>query len=453
MIKDLDWKDEIRELIEYKHFNDFTPIQEKTIPLILKGKDVIGISPTGTGKSHAFLLPILQMIDTEKNHIQAVIAAPTRELARQLYTQCSEITKFNPDYRIKLISSGIDKERMMQEVRVQPHIVIGTIGRLKDLFVDEAVLRLDRAGILVVDEADMTLELGFIDEVDQICGRLPDKLQMVVFSATIPSQLQPFLHKYMNRPVIVEATEDHRNNPNIEHILVNCRHLTYQEKLLRILPGLQPFVCLIFTRTKQDVKDTAAMLKDNGYECLEIHGDLSSRERKQALKMIENDQATYIVCSDIMARGLDIPSVSHVVSLGLPSSLEYYTHRSGRTGRAGRSGQSIILFSEKDINGLKTLKQRGFEFESMDWRKGEWVNVKPFDYKVHRSSPETSAAIKKVLNKPVKKVKPGYRKKRQEEIDSIRRRERRLMIKQSIKQQQKERAKNSQRIKGGYGSD
>ena len=450
MTEKFNWKPEIQSLVEKKGFKNYTPIQLKTIPLILKGRDVIGISATGTGKSHAFILPILQKVDPSLNSIQAIITAPTRELARQLYEQVREINEFNPDYRIKLISSGLDKERMMDSLNTQPHIVVGTVGRLKDLFVDEAVLRLDKARTIVIDEADMTLEMGFIEEVDQLCGRLADDLQMLVFSATIPAQLQPFLRKYMHNPKMVEADENHPNQPHIEHVLINCRHLTYLEKLLRVLPGIQPYVCMIFARTKQDVKDTAEALKQNGYSVVEIHGDLTPRERKQALKMISNDEATYIVCSDIMARGLDIPSVSHVISLGLPSSLDYYTHRSGRTGRAGRSGISYVLYNEKDIQGLKTLKGQGFEFVSRDYRRTGWVETKPFDFKPRRQSKETSEAIQRVLNKPVKKVKPGYKKKRQQEIDSIRRRERRLMIKQSIKAQQKERAKAAQREKGGY---
>ncbi len=447
---EFNWKPEIQSLIEKKGFKEYTPIQKKAIPLILKGVDVIGISATGTGKSHAFILPILQKIDPSLNRIQAIITAPTRELARQLYTQVAEINEFAPDIRVKLISSGIDKQRMMESLSIQPHIVVGTVGRLKDLFVDEAVLRLDRAKTIVIDEADMTLELGFIEEVDQLCGRLAKDLQMLVFSATIPAQLQPFLRKYMHQPVIIEADEEHPNQPHIEHVLVNCRHLTYQEKLLRILPGIQPYVCMIFARTKQEVKDTAEALKTNGFSVVEIHGDLTPRERKQALKLISNDEATYIVCSDIMARGLDIPSVSHVISLGLPSSLDYYTHRSGRTGRAGRSGTSYVLYNEKDIPGLKTVKGQGFEFVSRDYRRTGWIETKPFYFKPRRTSQETSEAIQKVLNKPVKKVKPGYKKKRQQEIDSIRRRERRLMIKKSIKEQQKERAKAAQRQKGGY---
>ena len=445
MINIKDLKPEIQELIEAKKFKDFTPIQEKCFPLIMKGKDVVGISATGTGKSHAFIIPVLQMIDTTKDSIQAVITAPTRELARQLYKQFSEISKFSDQYRIKLISSGIDKNRMIEELNQQPHIVIGTVGRLKDMFVDEAVLRLDKARILVIDEADMTLELGFIDEVDQLCGRLGRKLQMVVFSATIPTQLQPFLRKYMNRPVMVEATEEHENNPQIEHVLVNCRHLTYQEKLLRILPGINPYVCLIFARTKDEVKTTSDLLKENGYDIIELHGDLTTRQRKQALKAIDSDQVSYIVCSDIMARGLDIPSVSHVISLGLPSSLDYYTHRAGRTGRAGRSGISYVLFNEKDIQGVKTLRNRGFQFEYRDYRKNGWVEVKPFDFKPARKKNEFDEEVEKIKKRPVKKVKPGYKKKIQQEIDSVRRRQRRLMIKASIKQQQKERAKRKQR--------
>ncbi|MBR2746230.1 MAG: DEAD/DEAH box helicase [Erysipelotrichaceae bacterium] len=448
MINRNELKPEIQALIEEKRFRDFTPIQEKVYPLIMKGKDVVGISATGTGKSHAFIIPVLQLVDTQKDSIQAVITAPTRELARQLYKQFAEINKYDSSYRIKLISSGSDKNRMVEELNVQPHIVIGTVGRLKDMFVDEAVLRLDQAKILVIDEADMTLELGFIDDVDQICSRLNRKLQMLVFSATIPTQLQPFLRRYMYRPTIVEATEEHENNPKIEHVLVNCRHLTYQEKLLRILPGINPYVCLIFARTKEEVKSTSELLKSNGYSLIELHGDLTTRQRKQALKAIDSDNVSYIVCSDIMARGLDISSVSHVISLGLPSSLDYYTHRSGRTGRAGRSGVSYVLFNESDIPGLKTLRNKGFEFEYRDYRKDGWVTVKPFDFRPTRNKTEFDEEIDKIRKRPVKKVKPGYKKKIKEEIESVRRRQRRLMIKASIKQQQKERAKLRQRSKG-----
>lgn len=450
MSNDIIWKDSIQSLIEKKRFKEFTPIQEKCFPVILSGKDVIGISATGTGKSHAFILPILQMIDESRNQVQAIITAPTRELANQLYKQVNEITEFDPEIRVKLISSGRDRARMVDSLGKQPHIVIGTVGRLTDLFVEEAVLRLDTAKILVIDEADMTLEMGFIDEVDQLCSRLPRKLQILVFSATIPAQLQPFLRKYMNRPVQIEATEKHDSNPHISHVLVNCRHMSYQEKLLKILPGINPYVCLIFARTKDDVKATSTLLKENGYEVVEIHGDLTSRQRKQALKTINSDQATYIVCSDIMARGLDIASVSHVISLGLPGSLDFYTHRAGRTGRAGRDGISYVLYNASDIPQLKILRNKGIEFEYKDFRRGNWVEARAFDFKPQREKNEFDAEVEKIARKPVKQVKPGYKKKRQQAIEDVRRRERRLKIRQSIQAQKKERAKAKQREKGGY---
>ncbi|MBO4538407.1 MAG: DEAD/DEAH box helicase, partial [Erysipelotrichaceae bacterium] len=201
----IDFREDVQKLIEYRRFDQFTPIQQKAIPLILKGRDVVGISATGTGKSHAFILPILQKVDTASNTVQALIIAPTRELAIQLYKMTSEINMFNPDIRIKLIASGKDKERMIDSLSVQPHIVIGTVGWLKDLFVDESVLRLDNASTVVIDEADMTLEMGFIDDVDMILGKLNRRLQIAVFSATVPDQLQSFLRKYMYRPQIIEA--------------------------------------------------------------------------------------------------------------------------------------------------------------------------------------------------------------------------------------------------------
>jgi len=432
-----------------KHFETFTAIQSDSIPLIMKGKDVIGIAPTGTGKSHAFILPILNKIDSSKNKVQAIIAAPTRELAKQLFNQASEITEFDPNIRIKLVSSGTDKQRSMEGLSNQPHIVVGTVGRIKDLFVSEAVLRCDQANILVIDEADMTLEMGFLNEVEAILERLNKDIQTLVFSATIPAQLQSFLRKHMHNPSLVDVTKK-EEKPDISHVLINCRHLTYQEKLLRILPGINPYVCMIFAKTKQEVIDTANLMKENGYEIVQLHSDLSARERKQALKLIETDKIKYIVCSDIMARGLDIQAVSHVISLGLPSSLQYFTHRAGRTGRAKRSGTSITLYNQSDINGLRTLKKQGFNFEFKDYRKDNWVTAKPFDFKPTKAKTEADVEIEKIKKKPVKKVKPGYKKKMEKQIEDVKRKQRREFIRNSIKAQQKERAKKAQREKNGY---
>lgn len=444
------WRQPVRQLIDFDGFKEYTPIQKQAIPAIMQGKDVIGIAPTGTGKTHAYLLPLMQKLDVTSNHVQAVIMAPTRELAKQIYQRASELVRFEPQARIKLISSGMDKERMISSLNVQFQLVIGTVGRLRDLFVDTAVLRLNSASIMVIDEADMLLELGFLPQVDEICGRMSADLQMLVFSATIPAQMQPFLRKYMHNPVTISCVSD-KQQPKIEHILINCRHLSYQEKLLKILPGFQPYTCLIFARTKAEATKTATVMKENGYQLIEIHGDMTPRQRQQALRAIKAEKTAYIVATDMMARGIDIPSVSHVVSLGLPSQLEYYTHRAGRTGRAGRDGICYTLYNSDDISGLKTLRSSyGISFTYRDFRSGQWFSSRPFDYK--RPKPQTAAdvEIKKIINKPVKQVKPGYKKKRQAEIDKIRRKQHRQKIKDYIKAEQHERAKQKQREKGGY---
>lgn len=447
MRENFGFKPAVAQMIEAKGFADYTPIQRQAIPLILQGKDVIGISPTGTGKSLAFLLPVLQKVDPAVDRLQAVITAPTRELARQLYEECCGILAYDPDYRIKLISSGYQRDRMASGLSQMPHIVIGTVGRLKDLFVDQAVLRLDQAGILVIDEADMTLELGFLSQIDEICRRMSDQRQVLVFSATIPTQLEPFLRRYLHQPVIVSAQASEAVDPRITHVLVDCRHLSYGEKLIRILPGIHPYVCLIFCRTRQQVEETAALMKEHGFDALAFHGDMTARQRRQGLKRIEQDQAVYIVCTDLMARGLDLPSVSHVISLGLPSRLEYYTHRAGRTGRAGRSGTAYTLYQQSDIEGLKQLRQQGIPFVYQDYKNGRWVAAKPFDYRRPRPQPEPDPEVLKITTRPVKQVKPGYRKKRARAVEKVQRRRRREFIRTKIKEEQKERAKAAQRAR------
>lgn len=184
------------EFIEKNGFTELTPIQEKVIPAVLKGKDVIGLSRTGTGKTHAYLIPLMEKVDSSLDHPYAVITAPTRELAMQIYEKAKVMAEVDPALRIKLYTGGTDRNRDLKQLRSsQPHIVIGTPGRIKDLFLNEAALRIDLAPLLIVDEADMTLEYGFLDEIDAFAGRMSESLQMLAFSATMPEQLKPFLKK------------------------------------------------------------------------------------------------------------------------------------------------------------------------------------------------------------------------------------------------------------------
>ncbi|MCF0111895.1 MAG: DEAD/DEAH box helicase [Erysipelotrichaceae bacterium] len=434
------------EYVESLGFEEYTPIQLKVIPLAKKKKDIIGISATGTGKTHAFLIPVFDGIDVARQEVQAVICAPTRELARQIYERAVEYNEIDPSVSIRLVSGEVEKSRMENQLKNQPHIVIGTPGRLKDAFLQSQVLRLDTADVFVVDEADMTLEFGFLDDVDQVCGRMKENLQMMVFSATIPQNLQPFLRKYLHEPTVVEIKKQ-QAQAKVTHILVPCKHMDYKEKLLKILPGFQPYVCLIFANTRKYASEVAEALRSEGYDVTEVHGDLTTRQRKNAMKDVMNQNATYIVATDIAARGIDIEAVSHVVSLGFPNALEYYVHRSGRTGRASLDGVCYALYNDKDEASIRSLKGKGILFEHQDYKGGNWIHLLPYGQKRTRKNDVVDKEIAKMLTKKNQKVKPGYKKKRQQEIEKIKRKQRRQMIQDSIKAQTKERAKQKQREK------
>ena len=311
---DYNFKETTKAFLKLEGFVNPTPIQQKVIPLACKGRDITGISDTGTGKTHAFLISIMERIDTSKNCIQAVITAPTRELATQIYTRTAKMKEADPSLNIRMITGGIEKSRMSESLKVQPHIIVGTPGRIRDLFLNEHTLRVDTADILVVDEADMTLEFGFLEDVDAIAGRMRKNLQMMVFSATIPQALKPFLKKYMNNPAMVNIQEQSNYHPKIEHVLIPCQEKSYEEKLMELLPSINPYVCLIFANTRTMAATVASNMRDAGYGVVELHGDLSPRERTKAMKELVNIEKSFVVATDIAARGIDVEGISHVIS-------------------------------------------------------------------------------------------------------------------------------------------
>lgn len=438
--EDFNLKKETLDFIQANGFKEPTPIQEDVIPAALKGKDVIGLSATGSGKTHAYLIPIMENIDVTKNECQAVITAPTRELAAQIYEMARSMEKYLPSLREALYIGGKDREKDIEQLKnKQPHIVIGTPGRIKDLFLNAGALRIDHARILVVDEADMTLEFGFLDEIDAFAGRMSDDLQMMAFSATMPEQLKPFIKKYMQHPITYQIGEKVRFNPSIQHVLVPCYHHTYVETIKSILPGFNPYVCLIFANTRAEASEIAEQLRESGVRVTEIHGDLTSRKRKQAMKSIASGEDTYVVATDLAARGIDIGEVSHVISCGFPKDLEYYVHRAGRTGRAGASGTCYALYKENDEEAIRSLMKRGIHFEHMRYRSTGWQTLHPYGQKhLRKSDDELDKKIAMVYNnKKNTKVKPGYKKKRKNEIDRIYRHKKRDMIRSKIKDEKK----------------
>ena len=438
----------VKKTLEDLKFEMPTKIQKEIIPLVYKHRDVIGISQTGTGKTHAFLIPIMDMIDVEADHVQAVITAPTRELASQIYEHAKLFVKNNADIRVSLIIGGSDKQKAIDKLSVQPHIVIGTPGRIKDLSLDEQALQITTADIFVIDEADMTLEFGYLEDIDAVLGKMKEHLQMMVFSATIPQMLRPFLQKYMENPKLVEIDENLSTSRNVSHYLVPTKHRNRYQVLKDIMGIIDPYICLIFCNRRTEVEEISRQLREDGYKVGEIHGNLEPRERRQMMRRIKNMEYQYIVATDIAARGIDIGGASHIINMEFPSELDFYIHRSGRCGRGKYTGECYSMYDTTNQNIVQALEKKGVHFEMKELRGNQFVDSKEREKRKSRVKHQTDLEkkINSIVRKP-SKVKPGYKKKRKRVIEKMVKQEKRSMIKQDIKRQKKERAKQAQREK------
>lgn len=424
-----DFKPFILEALDKIGFMEPTEIQQKLIPIVLKGESAIGQSQTGTGKTHSYILPILQGIVPSKKEVQAVITAPTRELASQIYEEILKMTerlKGDEEISTKLFIGGTDKQRAIEKLKVQPHIVVGTPGRIHDLVKDQALF-VHKSSILVVDEADLMLDMGFIEDIDQIASRMPDKLQMLVFSATIPEKLKPFLKKYLENPKFIQIEPKQITAEKITHYLLPSRHRNKNDIVFEALSIYNPYLAIVFTNTKKMADEVADSLLSREMKVGRIHGNLSPRERKKMMKQIKELEFQYIVATDLAARGIDIEGVSHVINYELPSDLDFYIHRVGRTARAGSSGIALTIYTPSDEDSLNRLESLGIQFVNVDIKDREMIEIGDRNRrkKRQRQADEIDMMAKSIVKKP-KKVKPGYKKKMQAEVDQIKKRQRRL---------------------------
>lgn len=449
--KNYNFKEYIFNALEDMKFKNPTDIQELVIPLALQGKDVIGKSPTGSGKTHAYLLPILNKIDTNIDKVQAVILTPTRELATQIYENLIKFQKFNSKLKLRLITGGLDRVRMIEKVNNTPHIVIGTPGRIKDIGLDKAEFNIMNTDVLVLDEADMIMESGFMEDVSILAAKMRDDLQMLVFSATIPIYLKNFLDKYMDNPKLLEIKAI--NPGTITHIAYPTRHHNRNEVLLNLINGINPYLCLIFASKKDTVNNVYNYLLENGLKVGVIHGDLDAKVRRQMMRRIKDNDFVYIVCSDIAARGIDIEGVSHVINYDLPKELEFFYHRAGRTGRNGNDGICYTLYEKEELPIIHKLMKGNIEFLHQEYKNETWNNLKPLVVEQKKKeNTELDKKIKSIVVKSKNKpVKPGYKKKVKSEIEKVKAKHRREVIKKDIKKRIKERAiERTKREKGEF---
>jgi len=419
----------IIEALNQFGFYEPTEIQERMIPLVLKGESAIGQSQTGTGKTFAYVLPILEGIDPARQEVQAVITAPTRELASQIYHQILKVTEHcSPDRQImtRCYIGGTDKLRTIEKLKVQPQIVVGTPGRIKDLMVEQALF-IHTSNILVVDEADMMLDMGFIEDVDQVAAKMPEKLQMMVFSATIPEKLKPFLKKYMENPKTIQIESKRKAAANLEHYLLPSRHRNKKQLVHDALLAYNPYLAIVFTNTKKMAEEVAYFLNEKGLKVGRVHGDLNPRERKKMMKQIQDLEYQYIVATDLASRGIDIEGVSHVINYELPTDLDFYIHRVGRTARAGNSGIALTIYESSDEDALNRLEKMGIQFKHIDFKNEEIVEIDDRNKRKTRVRKEDEAdrTAKSMVKKP-QRVKPGYKKKMQWEMDKIKKRQRKI---------------------------
>ena len=425
---EFEFKDYIQKALQDLKFVEATEVQEKLIPVVLSGRDLVGESKTGSGKTHTFLLPIFQKLNEEADHVQVVITAPSRELATQIYQATRQIASFSEtEIRVANYVGGTDKARQIDKLETsQPHIVIGTPGRIYDL-VKSGDLAIHKAKTFVVDEADMTLDMGFLETVDKIAGSLPKDLQFMVFSATIPQKLQPFLKKYLSNPVMEQIRTKTVISDTIENWLVSTKGRDKNAQIYEISQILQPYLAMIFVNTKARADELHGYLVAQGLKVAKIHGDIAPRERKRIMNQVKNLDFEYIVATDLAARGIDIEGVSHVINDAIPQDLSFFVHRVGRTGRNGLLGTAITLYQPSDDSDIRELEKLGIKFIPKMMKDGEFQDTYDRDRRANRekSYEKLDTEMIGLVKKKKKKIKPGYKKKIQWAVNEKRRKTKR----------------------------
>lgn len=334
-------------------FEEPSPIQKGAIPLALEGEDLIGQAQTGTGKTAAFGIPIIQKIDEKDRHIQALVMSPTRELCIQV---ADEISKIGRTKRVRVLPvyGGQPIERQIRSLKRGIQVVIGTPGRLLD-HIRRGTIDLEYVNFLVLDEADEMLDMGFVDDMENIIKNVPPERQTMLFSATMPRPILSISKKYMRAPKMVAIHKEVVTAPTIDQYYYETRDKV--DGLCRILDTTDDCKMIIFCRTKKGVDELVIALATRGYEAEGLHGDLSQNQRDRVMKKFRSGQVDILVATDVAARGLDIDNITHVVNFDVPSDSESYVHRIGRTGRAGNSGVALTFITPREFRQLKLIER------------------------------------------------------------------------------------------------
>ncbi|MGG3468255.1 DEAD/DEAH box helicase [Neobacillus pocheonensis] len=409
-----------------------TPIQEKAIPKLMGGKDIIAQAQTGTGKTFAFILPILEKIDRGAAHVQALIVTPTRELALQITDEVEKLTSDIEGIDVLAVYGGQDVEKQLKKLKKGMQIVVGTPGRLLDHIRRETV-DLSETSFLVLDEADQMLHIGFLNEVEDIISETPTSRQTMLFSATIPSEVRKLAHKHMRSPEYIQVEKTQGPADNVKQIAIHTVDRAKQSTLIQLIETHRPFLAVIFCRTKRRVSKLYEVLRAQRFSCDELHGDLSQAKREQVMKRFRDAEIQLLIATDVAARGLDVEGVTHVFNYDIPQDSESYIHRIGRTGRAGMKGLAITFYSsadrptldmiEKELNITIQKQNVGNSGKEKDTQPARPTGQKGNDNKTNRkgkmerkSEGSQKSKMKSNSNRPGKKTTTKEQDKKQSSI-------------------------------------
>lgn len=354
--KKLGINSEIENALKKNGIAEPTPIQKEAIPPLLDGRDVIAQAQTGTGKTLAFLLPIIEKIDPNKKAIQALIMTPTRELAIQITAEAKKLANVK-DINLLSVYGGQDVENQIRKLKNGVHLVVGTPGRIIDHLKRETI-NFGKLDMLVLDEADQMLHMGFLGDIEAIVRQTPKRRQTMLFSATIREDIKRLAGQYMRDPKMIVVEAKTITLDTIEQIVVETTDRGKQDALFESMDKYNPFLAIIFCRTKRRVKALNEALQMKGYNSDEIHGDLSQAKRERVMKNFKDAKLQYLVATDVAARGIDVVGVTHIFNYDIPEDAESYIHRIGRTARAGKTGVAVTFVTPNNVEELNTIERK-----------------------------------------------------------------------------------------------
>lgn len=354
--EELDIMPPILKAVKAMGFEETTAIQGKAIPVVLSGEDVIGQAQTGTGKTAAFGIPLLQKIDVKNKHLQGIILCPTRELAIQVADEIRKLSKYMHGIKVLPIYGGQDIVKQIRSLKAGTQIVIGTPGRIMD-HMRRKTVKFNDVNTVILDEADEMLNMGFCEDIETILQEIPEERQTVLFSATMPKQILEIAKKYQKNAKTIKVIKKELTVPNIDQYYFEVKAKNKEEVLSRLLDIYAPKLSLVFCNTKKKVDELTTALQGRGYFAVGLHGDLKQSQRDRVMAAFRKGRADILVATDVAARGIDIDDVEAVFNYDLPQDDEYYVHRIGRTGRAGRTGVAFSFVVGKEVYKLRDIQR------------------------------------------------------------------------------------------------